>query len=313
MTSQVGAVPSAIPAARVTVRRRQRSNLPMSRQALLQVLCLLITVTVLFPIVWIVSIALDPRNIARPDGLNLIPPGATLDAFAQVIRQPTQNPVSFPQLALNSLVIAALVSVASVGIGVLAAYAFSRLQFRGREFLMIAVLAVLMLPAIATIAPLFVSLNKIQIGSFNLRASLVGVALAVTSGQLPFAIWNMKGYLDTIPRDLEEAASVDGANRFQIFWRIILPLSKPVIAVTAFFGFIAGWTEFYFSWMFLVGDTKSWTLAMTLNGMVGQYAASTPWSQFAAYAILVALPVSAVYLYLQKYIISGLTIGGVKG
>jgi arabinogalactan oligomer / maltooligosaccharide transport system permease protein len=313
MTSRVGAVPSAIPAARVIVRRRQRSNLPMSRQALLQVLCLLITVTVLFPIVWIVSIALDPRNIARPDGLNLIPPGATLDAFAQVIRQPTQNPVSFLQLALNSLVIAALVSVASVGIGVLAAYAFSRLQFRGREFLMIAVLAVLMLPAIATIAPLFVSLNKIQIGSFNLRASLVGVALAVTSGQLPFAIWNMKGYLDTIPRDLEEAASVDGANRFQIFWRIILPLSKPVIAVTAFFGFIAGWTEFYFSWMFLVGDTKSWTLAMTLNGMVGQYAASTPWSQFAAYAILVALPVSAVYLYLQKYIISGLTIGGVKG
>jgi arabinogalactan oligomer/maltooligosaccharide transport system permease protein len=313
MTSRVGAVPSVIPAARVIVRRRQRSNLPMSRQALLQVLCLLITVTVLFPIVWIVSIALDPRNIARPDGLNLIPPGATLDAFAQVIRQPTQNPVSFLQLALNSLVIAALVSVASVGIGVLAAYAFSRLQFRGREFLMIAVLAVLMLPAIATIAPLFVSLNKIQIGSFNLRASLVGVALAVTSGQLPFAIWNMKGYLDTIPRDLEEAASVDGANRFQIFWRIILPLSKPVIAVTAFFGFIAGWTEFYFSWMFLVGDTKSWTLAMTLNGMVGQYAASTPWSQFAAYAILVALPVSAVYLYLQKYIISGLTIGGVKG
>ncbi|HEY5484419.1 MAG TPA: carbohydrate ABC transporter permease [Propionibacteriaceae bacterium] len=313
MTNRVGPVPSAIPAARVIVRRRQRSNLPMSRQALLQVLCLLITVTVLFPIVWIVSIALDPRNIARPDGLNLIPPGATLDAFAQVIRQPTQNPVSFLQLALNSLVIAALVSVASVGIGVLAAYAFSRLQFRGREFLMIAVLAVLMLPAIATIAPLFVSLNKIQIGSFNLRASLVGVALAVTSGQLPFAIWNMKGYLDTIPRDLEEAASVDGANRFQIFWRIILPLSKPVIAVTAFFGFIAGWTEFYFSWMFLVGDTKSWTLAMTLNGMVGQYAASTPWSQFAAYAILVALPVSAVYLYLQKYIISGLTIGGVKG
>lgn len=313
MTSQVGAAPAAISGARVSTRRRQRSALTIRRQALLQVLCLLITVTVLFPIVWIVSIALDPRNIARPDGLNLIPPGASLDAFAQVLRQPTHNPVSFLQLAFNSLVIAALVSLASVSIGVLAAYAFSRLKFRGREFLMIAVLAVLMLPAVATIAPLFVSLNKIQVGGFNLRASLFGVALAVTSGQLPFAIWNMKGYLDTIPRDLEEAASVDGANRFQIFWRIILPLAKPVIAVTAFFGFIAGWTEFYFSWMFLVSDTKQWTLAMTLNGMVGQYAASTPWSQFAAYAILVALPVSLVYLYLQKYIISGLTIGGVKG
>jgi arabinogalactan oligomer/maltooligosaccharide transport system permease protein len=311
MTSQAGAM--AAPRAAVTPRRRGRSAMTFRRQAMLQLLCLLITATVLFPILWIVSIAVDPRNIARPDGLDLIPPGATLDAFAQVIRQPTQNPVGFPQLAFNSLVIAALVATASVTIGVLAAYAFSRLQFRGREFLMIAVLAVLMLPAVATIAPLFVSLNKIQIGTFNLRASLIGVALAVTSGQLPFAIWNMKGYLDTIPRDLEEAASVDGANRFQIFLQIILPLSKPVIAVTAFFGFIAGWTEFYFSWMFLTGDPKQWTLAMTLNGMVGQYASSTPWSQFAAYAILVALPVSVVYLYLQKYIISGLTIGGVKG
>jgi arabinogalactan oligomer/maltooligosaccharide transport system permease protein len=312
MTGQAGAV--ATPAARARVASVGRGGgLPFRRQAILQILCLLITMTVLFPIVWIFSIAVDPRDIARPDGLNLIPPGATLDAFAQVIKQPTQNPVSFPQLALNSVIIAVLVSVASVTIGVLAAYEFSRLQFRGREFLMIAVLAVLMLPAVATIAPLFVSLNKIQLGSFNLRASLLGVALAVTSSQLPFAIWNMKGYLDTIPRDLEEAASVDGANRFQIFWRVILPLSKPVIAVTAFFGFIAGWTEFYFSWMFLTGDPKQWTLAMTLNGMVGQYAANTPWSQFAAYAILVALPVCAVYLYLQKYIISGLTIGGVKG
>ena len=313
MTSQVGAVPAPVSGVRMRSRRRQGSGIPIGRQVLLQILCLLITLTVLFPIVWIVSIAVDPRDIARPDGLNLIPPGATLDAFAQVIKQPTQNPVSFLQLALNSVIIAALVSAASVSIGVLAAYAFSRLQFRGRQFLMIAVLAVLMLPAVATIAPLFVSLNKIQVGSFNLRASLIGVALAVTASQLPFAIWNMKGYLDTIPRDLEEAASVDGANRFQIFWRVILPLAKPVIAVTAFFGFIAGWTEFYFSWMFLVGDPKQWTLAMTLNGMVGQYAASTPWSQFAAYAILVALPVCAVYLYLQKYIISGLTIGGVKG
>ena len=311
MTSQAGAMTA--PRAAVRTNRRGRSDMTLRRQAGLQLICLAITATVLFPILWIVSMSLDPRNIARPEGLDLIPPGATLDAFAQVIRQPSLNPVSFPQLAFNSIVIAVLVATASVVIGVLAAYAFSRLQFRGREFLMIAVLAVLMLPAVATIAPLFVSLNKVVIGSFNLRASLFGVALAVTSSQLPFAIWNMKGYLDTIPRDLEEAASVDGANRFQIFLRIILPLSKPVIAVTAFFGFIAGWTEFYFSWMFLTGDPKLWTLAMTLNGMVGQYASNTPWSQFAAYSILVALPVSVVYLYLQKYIISGLTIGGVKG
>ncbi len=311
MTAQVGAVPQAItkPVAVATTQRQRR--LPLRRQFILQLVCLFIALTVLFPIMWIVSMAIDPRNISRPDGLTLIPPGASFAAFAQVIQQPTQNPVSFVQLAANSLFIAVIISTASVGVGVLAAYAFSRMAFRGRETLMIGVLAVLMLPAVATLAPLYVMLSKVQIGTFNLRDSLFGVALAVTSGQLPFAIWNMKGYIDTIPRDLEEAAAVDGAGKLQTFWHVILPLSTPVLAVTAFFGFIAGWTEFYFSWQFL-DQPQSFTLAMALNGMVGQYG-TTPWSQFAAFSILVALPVSVVYMFLQRYIVGGLAIGGVKG
>jgi arabinogalactan oligomer/maltooligosaccharide transport system permease protein len=290
---------------------RTGRGIPGRRQILLQIVCLLIAATVLFPIVWIVAMSLDPRDISRPD--SLIPPGASLTAYGKVIVKPTLNDISFLRLALNSVAIAVVVSLASVSIGSMAAYAFSRLQFRGREFLMIAILAVLMLPAVATIAPLFVQLNKIQLGAFNLRASLLGVALAVTSSQLPFAIWNIKGYLDTIPKELEEAASIDGAGRFQIFLRVILPLATPVLAVTAFFGFIAGWTEFYFSSVFLTGNVDLTTLAMALNGMVGQYAATTPWSQFAAFSVLVALPVSVVYLFLQRYIISGLTVGGVKG
>jgi arabinogalactan oligomer/maltooligosaccharide transport system permease protein len=322
MTSQATAVPEVIARPVAHVASRPRRRLTLRRQLALQALCLLIASTVLFPLLWIVSMALDPRNISRPTTLTLIPPGASLAAFAKVIAQPTDNPVSFPQLALNSLFIAVVISALSVGIGVLAAYAFSRMQFRGREVMMIAVLAVLMLPAVATIAPLFVSLNKIQVGpfdilglhitKFNLRNSLPGVALAVTSSQLPFAIWNLKGYLDTIPRELEEAAAVDGASKLRTFWHVILPLSTPVLAVTAFFGFIAGWTEFYFSWTFLT-EPSSFTLSMALNGMVGQYAGNTRWSEFAAFSILVALPVSVVYLFLQKYIVSGLTIGGVKG
>jgi arabinogalactan oligomer/maltooligosaccharide transport system permease protein len=314
MTNQVLAAPreAVIPVARVARRGSQGPRLSLVSQLALQTLCVLIAFTVLFPILWIVSMSLDPRNLARPESLSLIPPGATFDAFRTVIAQPTVNPVSFVQLALNSLLIAVLISASTVSIGILAAYSFSRMKFRGREFLMIGVLAVLMLPAIATIAPLFVMLNKVQFGSFNLRNSLFGVALAVTSSQLPFAIWNMKGYLDTIPKELEEAATVDGASRVQTFVRIILPLATPVIAVTALFGFIAGWTEFYFSWTFLT-NPDNFTLAMALNGMVGQYAGSTPWSSFAAFAILVALPVSVVYMFLQKYIVSGLTVGGVKG
>jgi arabinogalactan oligomer/maltooligosaccharide transport system permease protein len=311
MTTQIGAVPGTAPRPVVATASGSHRKLPLRRQLLLQLVCLFIAVTVLFPVLWIVSMAIDPRNISRPDGLTLIPPGASLAAFDQVIKQPTENPVSFVRLAANSLFIAVMICVASVGVGVLAAYAFSRMKFWGRETMMIGVLAVLMLPAVATLAPLYVMLSKVQIGTFNLRDSLFGVALAVTSGTLPFAIWNMKGYIDTIPRDLEEAAAVDGASKFQTFLRVILPLSTPVLAVTAFFGFIAGWTEFYFSWQFL-DHPQDFTLAMALNGMVGQYG-TTPWSQFSAFAILVALPVAVVYLLLQKYIVSGLTIGGVKG
>ncbi len=312
MTANVTAVPQPRAVAAPGAITREGRRLPLRRQLGLQLICLAIASTVLFPLLWVVSMSLDPRNISRPTDLTLIPPGASLDAYAKVLAQPTENPVSFWQLALNSLIIAVLIAVASVGIGVLAAYAFSRMQFRGREILMIGVLAVLMLPAVATLAPLFVSLNRIQFGAFNLRASLLGVALAVTSSQLPFAIWNMKGYMDTIPRELEEAASVDGANRLQAFWHVVLPLSTPVLAVTALFGFVAGWTEFYFSWTFL-NQPNTFTLSMALNGMVGQYAGSTRWSEFAAFAILVALPVCVVYLFLQKYIVSGLTVGGVKG
>ncbi len=312
--SKAGATALPLPArstARTARKAQPGPRISVRRQVLLQVLCLLIAATVLFPILWVIGMSLDPTN-SRPTGLNLIPQNPSIAAYQQVIAKPTGNVVSFLQLAINSLELAAMISGASVIIGVLAAYAFSRMNFHGRELLMVGVLAVLMLPAIATLAPLSVMLNKVQWPGFSLRNSLFGVALAVTSSQLPFAIWNMKGYLDTIPKELEEAATVDGASKLQVFIKIILPLSTPVIAVTTFFGFIAGWTEFYFSWSFL-SHPESFTLAMALNGMVGQYAGSTPWSNFAAFAILVALPVSVVYLFLQKYIISGLTIGGVKG
>jgi arabinogalactan oligomer/maltooligosaccharide transport system permease protein len=306
--------------------RRPRSSggedekrLPLGKQALFQTLCVLVTFTVLFPILWVVSLALDPRGLPRPDGLNLIPPGASLDAFLDVIERPTTNPIDFLGLAKNSFILAISTSVFSVGVGVLAAYAFSRLRFRGRQILMLGILAVLMLPPVVTIVPLFVEFNGVRfndlpiLGDFNLRSSLAGVALAVISGLLPFAIWNLKGYLDTIPKELEEAASVDGATRNQAFRSVILPLAVPALAVTAFLGFIAGWTEYYFSVIFLTGKVDSYTLSIALNLMVGQFATQTPWSHFSAFAILFAAPVSIVYLILQKYIVSGLAVGGVKG
>ena len=282
---------------------------------MLQLLCLLIAFTVLFPILWILSMSLDPRDISRPFELTLIPPGASLDAYARVWNQPSSNPVTFLTLAKNSFILATGTAFFSVVIGVFCAYAFSRLKFRGRQFFMIAVLGVLMLPAVATLAPLFVQLNAInvEIGplDFNLRNSLLGVGLAVVSGLLPFAIWNLKGYLDTIPKDLEEAAEVDGATKNQTFLKVTLPLARPALAVTAFLGFLGGWTEFYFASTFLT-DPQDYTLAVALNSMVGGYATQTPWSDFAAFAILVAAPVSIVYFAFQRYIVSGLAVGGVQ-
>lgn len=310
------------PFARLLNRRRERAQivtgrrLSLKKQLLLQALLLLIAFTVIYPLLWIVSISLDPRGISRPTELRLIPPGASLQAYIQVIKQPTPNPVSWPELAWNSFRLAAGTSLASVLIGVFAAYAFSRLKFPGRRTLMIAVLTVLMLPSIATLPALFVLLNKVQFAigetQFNLRNSLLGVGLAMLSGMLPFAIWNLKGYIDTIPRDLEEAALIDGCTPNQAFFRVTLPLSTPALAVTAFLGFMSGWTEFAISWQFLT-NPKNFTLMMALYNMVGQYADSTPWSMFAAMSILVALPVSVVYLSIQRYIVGGLAIGGVKG
>jgi arabinogalactan oligomer/maltooligosaccharide transport system permease protein len=284
--------------------------LPLSKQLFFQAICMFIALSVLFPLLWVVSLALDPTDRLRPAGL--IPTGATLDNFVEVIRQPTINQISFFDLAKNSFLLASSVAIISVLLGVAAAYAFSRLHFRFRTVLMLGILAVLMLPPVVSIVPLYIQLNQIEFGDFNLRQSLVGVGIAIISGLLPFAIWNLKGYLDTIPKDLEEAAAVDGATLNQAFRHIILPLSVPALAVTGFLGFVAGWTEYYFSVIFLTGDVPQYTLAIALNGMVGQYATQTPWAAFSAFAILFALPVSVVYLLLQKYIISGLTIGGVK-
>jgi arabinogalactan oligomer / maltooligosaccharide transport system permease protein len=284
--------------------------LKLGKQLLLQAICLFLAFTVLYPILWVVARSVDPSPLNRPT--ELLPEGATLDAYRAVLTQPTTNPVSFVRLALNTILLAGGVTIFALAIAVSAAYAFSRLQFRGREFLMLAVLGVLMLPTVAGIAPLFVLLNRVVIGGFNLRNSLLGVGLAMTSGALPFAIWNLKGYLDTIPKELEEAAMIDGATRNQTFLRIVLPLATPVLAVTAFLVFLGGWTEFYLSWQFLT-DPKNFTLAMALYGMVGQYAAQTPWSRFCAMALIIALPVAVVYLMLQKYIVGGLIVGSVKG
>jgi len=291
-------------------------KLPLIQQLALQLFLGSIALIVLYPLLWVFSLSLSPTDDLRPAELRIIPQDASFQAYREVMNLPTPNPVTFSQLAFNSLRLSISTAIASVLIGVFAAYAFARLRFAGRQALMISVLTVLMLPAIATLPALFVLLNKVQVNIgnevFNLRNSLWGVGVAILSGLLPFAIWNLKGYLDTIPKELDEAALIDGCTPNQAFFRITLPLALPALAVTGFLGFMSTWSEFAISWQFLT-EPKNFTLTMALYNMVGQYSGNTPWSKFSAMAILVALPVSLVYLYLQKYIVGGLALGGVKG
>lgn len=272
-----------------------------------QLILLLILATILFPVLWIVSMSLDPRDFSRPQGLTLVPPGATLDAYLKVLTKPSPNPVTFWQLLRNSLLVAGGTSLLSVIVGTSAAYAFSRLLFPGRNLGMLGFVLVLMIPPGGTLAPLFVLLNTVGI-----RNTLWGLAIAFTSSALPFAIWNMKGFIDSLPYDLEEAAQIDGATRTQGFLRVILPLAVPGIAVTALWGFLTGWSEFILSWTFLTRP-ETFTLPMILRGMVGQYASGTPWSQFSAMTVMISIPPIIIFFFLQRYLVSGLAVGGVKG
>ena len=274
---------------------------------LVQLFLLGMLATVLFPIVWIVSLSLDPRDLSRPTGLTIIPPGATLDAYFKVLTQPSPNPVTFLQLLRNSLLTAGGTAVLAVVVGTTASYAFSRFRFPGRRLGMLGFVLVLMIPPGGTLAPLFVLLNALK-----LRTTLWGLAIAYASSALPFAIWNMKGFIDSLPYDLEEAAMIDGCTRTQSFIRVILPLSAPGIAVTALWGFLTGWSEFILAWTFLT-DPSRFTLPMVLRGMVGQYASGTPWSEFAAMSIVMSIPAVLIFFFLQRYLVAGLAAGGVKG
>lgn len=299
---------------------RQKLVREILKQIGLQLFLLSITVIVLFPIVWILALALDPRNIDKPLELTLIPPGASFAAFRKVLFEPFEllcrNPADvstcmrFGDLLKNSLAVALGTSLFSVVFGSTAAYAFSRFRFIGRQVGMLGFIILLMLPSTGLLAPLYVLLSQIKIGGEPLRATLIGLAIAYAASSLPFSVWNLKGYFDTVPKALEEAALIDGASVTGTFFRIILPLSRPALAVTVLFSFMTGWTEFILAWTFLESPQR-FTLAMALRAMQGQYA--TPWSEFAAMSVLMSIPILVLFYALQRYIVSGLTVGAVKG
>lgn len=262
---------------------------------------ILMCAVTLYPVLWVVKMALSPsQGFAMSP--SPIPTEITFDNFTHLF---TMNDGLFWRQLFNSVAISLATTVIGVGLACTAAYAFSRFRFPGREAGLASLLITQMFPGVVMAIPLYILLDKI--GMLN---SLTGLVLVYSTSSIPFSVWMLKGYFDTIPKDLEEAAVMDGASQWVIFTKIILPLAQPAIVVTALFSFMTAWNEFILAATFLSDDTQ-FTLPVVLQRFVGDY--STQWGYFAAGAIIVSLPVVALFFKLQKYLVGGLTAGGVKG
>jgi len=210
---------------------------------------------------------------------------------------------------VNSIVVSTVASLASVAVGLLAAYALSRYRFRGRQAFSIAVLSTQMFPGILFLLPLFVIfVNLSQATGINLYQSRLGLIITYMTFTLPFAIWMLVGYLDTVPRELDEAAKVDGCGPLGAFVRVVIPAAIPGIVAVTIYAFMTSWGEVLFASVLTNDSTR--TLAVGLQGYATQN--DVYWNQIMAASLTVSVPVVIAFLLMQRYLVAGLTAGSVK-
>lgn len=285
----------------------------------------------IFPILWIISASLNPGNSLST--AQLIPQNVGLDNFKTLLTgDPTwgcgkladripvtfTGPASFESVILyctwlqNSIKISSISTILSISITTMAAFAFSRFRFRGRQTMLKGILIINVFPGILALVSIFLMVSQIgdifPIFGLNTHAGLI---LVYMGGSMGVNIWLMKGYLDTIPRDIDESAMVDGASQWQIFTRLILPLLRPILIVVGILSFIGTYGDFVLA-RILLKSSEQYTLMVGLQIFTaGQF--SQKWGPFAAGALIGALPIMIIYLILQDYIVGGLTQGAVKG
>jgi arabinogalactan oligomer / maltooligosaccharide transport system permease protein len=271
------------------------------------------TLLAIYPVLWVLALAFsgqqsvgivdlpkDPTFLERLRGVVPWPATFSVKNFTDVL---TEQP--FGRWLLNSVIVSLLTTVLGVFLACTAAYAFSRFRFPGRDQGLLAFLVSQMFPGTLMLIPLFIIIVK----WLGLGNTFWGLIIVYATTAIPFCVWMLKGYFDTIPIDLEEAARIDGASPQVIFFRIILPLAKPAIAITALFSFMTAWNEFILASVFMESEAN-YTAPVGLRFFVGGF--SSQWGFFAAGSVIVSLPVVILFMYLQKYLVSGLTAGGVK-
>lgn len=253
-------------------------------------------VLTLLPLAWILDIALSPGNAL---GGTLGGP-YTGEHFSNML-----GSESFWLWMRNSLIVSLGTTLLGLVVAIPAGYAFSRYRFTGRDASMFAFLLVQMFPGIIILVPYFLVMKTL-----GLLNSHLGLILAYCVTALPLCVWMLKGFFDTVPRELEEAALLDGCNQVQVFTKVVLPLSLPAVAVTALFSFLAAWNEFLLALTFNTSNDM-YTLPVGLASMIST--TGQAWGDFAAASLLVSLPVALLFLFFQKFLIEGLSAGGVKG
>ena len=270
-------------------------------------LAIVLVVFSIFPVLWIVSASLDPVNNLATQ--KLIPDNASFENFRELV----SNPI-FPFFTWlwNSIKISVITTLLTLSLTTMAAFAFSRFRFAGRQGLLKAILLIQSFPNLLAIVALF-SISK-QIGDVFAGLGLnthAGLILVYLGGAMGMNIWLMKGYMDTIPRDIDESAKVDGASDWQIFSRLILPLLRPILTVIGILSFIGTYGEFIIARTLLTKRELQTVIVGLQIYTAGQYTQN--WGSFAAGALIAALPIMIIYLVLQDLIVGGLTQGAVKG
>lgn len=254
----------------------------------------------IYPILQVVTVSLRPADRLLSTSLEIIPDNATLRNYVELFRD---RP--FLTWLGNSAFVSLVVTLTGVVLASMTGYAFSRFSFVGKKIGLLSLLTTQMFPATMLLLPLYIML--IKLGLIN---TYLGVIIIYAATALPFTIWTMKGYYDTIPYTLEEAARIDGCNQFQAFYKIILPLAAPALVITALFSFMTAWAEYLVAAQILQ-DSALWTLPLGLKSFESNM--STEWGLYGASSIIVTIPVVILFLALSKYLVSGLTLGSVKG
>jgi arabinogalactan oligomer/maltooligosaccharide transport system permease protein len=253
----------------------------------------------LFPVLWVLLSSIKPPSEIRRSEITLFA-SPTLENYRKVLFD-----TNFPTWFLNSVIVAAFTMVVGIAMAATAGYALSRFNFPGKRGLMWVFLLTQMFPVAILIVPIYTIMANV--GLIDTKASLV---IAYCTVAVPFCAWMLRGYFDTIPRELDEAAALDGLGPFGTFYRVILPLARPGLAVTAFYTFLTAWGEVAYAIAFMQSDDH-YTLGAGLQQFVPQF--SPRWDLLTAGAVLITIPAAIVFFFAQKHLVAGLTAGGTKG